>query len=127
MRSVGESLVHPRSVEVPHGRPAHDPQPKWTKNGEVYSGVELLHESVLFRAGLDTVALCDGKNETLHQELAGEGEDDNVEGDESEVLLAFAVLCDIANVWWEGIRALVHGRVGVGEVDRWVERVVLAG
>jgi len=125
--SVREALVHASGVEVPHRRARHDPQTERTEDGKVHCGVCLLHEASLFPTALDSGADGQGSDQTLHAELAGEGEDDGVEGDESKVLAALAILCRVADVRWEGVCALMEGRVGVGEVQGWIERVVFAG
>ena len=44
VRSVRESFVHARGVEIPHRRAAHHVQAKRPEDGEVDRGVELLHE-----------------------------------------------------------------------------------
>lgn len=35
VRLVRESLIHASCVEVPHGRPRHNPQPEWPEDAEV--------------------------------------------------------------------------------------------
>ena len=53
-------------------------------------------------------------DESLHEELAGEGENDNVEGHKSKVFGSFAVVgyvTAIAGVVWD---VRVVGREGVG-------------
>lgn len=42
----------------------------------------------------------------MHQELSRECEEDCIVRHEDEVFLSLAILCDIANVCWQGIRAL---------------------
>jgi hypothetical protein len=113
---VRESFVHASGVEVPHGRARHDPESERPKDGKVHGRVRLLHEARLFPTALDSCADREGSDQALHAELAGEGEDDGVERDESEVLLAFAILGRVADVRWECVGALMEGRVGVGEV-----------
>jgi hypothetical protein len=125
--AVREPLVHARRVEIPDRRARHDPQTEGAEDSEVHGGVRLLHEAGLFSTALDSGADRQGADQTLHAELAREGEDDGVEGDEGEVLAAFAVLRRVADVRGQGVCALVEGRVGVGEVQGWVERVVFAG
>ena len=124
--SVREALVHASGVEVPHRRARHDPQTERTEDGKVHCGVCLLHEASLFPTALDSGADGQGSDQTLHAELAGEGEDDGVEGHESEILLALAILRRIADVCWQSVGALMEGRVGVREVQCWVQRVVLS-
>jgi hypothetical protein len=127
VRAVRETLVHARRVEIPHRRARHDPQPERSKDSKIHGGIRLLHEARLFPTALDPCADGQGADQTLHAELARESEDDGVEGDEGEVLEAFAVLSHIADVRGQGVCALVQGRVGVGEVQGRVEGVVFAG
>jgi len=114
--TVREALVHASGVEVPDRRARHDPQTEWTEDSKVHGGVRLLHEAGLFPTALDSSADGQGSDQTLHAELASEGEDDGVEGDEGEVLATFAILCRVADVCREGVCALMESRVGVGEV-----------
>jgi hypothetical protein len=116
--AVWESFVHASCVEVPDGRARHDPESKWSENSKVHGRVCLLHEASLFSTALDSSADGQGQDQTLHAELAGEGEDDGVESDEREILLALAILCWVADVSWESVRALIQSRVGVGKVQR---------
>ena len=63
-------------------------------------------------------------DETLHEELAGEGQDDDVEGHEGEVAFTLAIVR-----WGVRVRAdivgneLVVGRERVGQEDGTVERI----
>ena len=116
--AVREALVHASRVEVPDGSARHDPEAKRSEDGKVHGCVCLLHEARLFSTALDTGADGQGQDQALHAELAGEGEDDGVESDEREILLALAILCWVADVSWEGVRALMESRVGVGKVQR---------
>lgn len=127
VRAVREALVHACRVEVPDWRARHDVQAEGAEDGEVDGCVELFHEAGLLCAGFDSGGDRDGTDEALHEELAGKGQDYGVEGDEGEVLLALAVLSRVANVRRQGIGALVQRRVGIREVNRRIERVVLAG
>lgn len=86
-----KAFEHSGSIEIPERTPRHDIQTKGAKNSEVHGGVDLFHESGLFRSILDTALNGYRPNESLHEELAGEAEDDGVEGHECDVLLAFAV------------------------------------
>ena len=125
--AVWESLVHASGVEVPDGCARHDPESEWSENSKVHGRVCLLHEASLLSAALDPSADGKGQDQALHAELAGEGEDDGVESDESKVLLALAILRRVADVSWEGVGALMESRVRVGEVQRMVQRVVFSG
>lgn len=126
MRTVWEALVHARNVKVPHRRPTHHVQSQRAKEGKVHGGVELFHEAVLLRFLPNPTAGRNGSDDPLHQELAGEGEDDGVEGHKGEVLRSFAILCRIADVWRKGGRSLDERRVGIGKEDGVVEGVLLA-
>jgi hypothetical protein len=114
--AMRESLVHASRVEVPHGCARHDPESERSKDGKVHCRVRLLHEARLFPTALDSCADCEGSDQALHAELAGEGEDDGVERDESEVLLALAILRRVADVCGKSVGALMEGWVCVGEV-----------
>lgn len=122
-----ESFVHARRVEIPDRRPAHDEQPQGAENAKVDGGVELFHEPTHLPLLAYPQPNGQGTNEALHEKLAGEGEDDGVEGDEGEVLRALAVLRDMADVRGERASAFVERRVGVGEEEGGMERVVFAG
>lgn len=90
--AVRETLKHGIRVEIPDGRATHDVQAKGTEDGKVNGRVELLHESGLFCFSLD--AQTDGQrtDHALHEELAGEAQDDGVEGDKGEICLSLSVL-----------------------------------
>ena len=92
MRTVREVFVHGARVEVPQWRPAHHVQPTRTGDAEVNGCVHLLHEAGLLGAGLETAAPSQRAQELLHDELAREGEHDDVEGHKGEVPLPLAVL-----------------------------------
>lgn len=126
MCTVREALVHAGGVEVPYWRPAHDPHAKRAEDGKVDGCVCLLHEAGELVALPDAEPQSNGLDKPLHEELPGEGEDDGVEADEGEVQRALAVLRDIADVCREGVRAFIERRVGVGEVEGVVERILLA-
>ena len=113
MRAVRESLEHARRVEIPHRRAGHDVQPKGAKDGKVHCCIDLLHEAVLLYPGADVVPQGERADKALHEELAGEGEDDGVEGDKGEIQGPFAIVCrDI------GFEAGVDGDERVGGVKR---------
>lgn len=92
MGAIREGFVHARSVEIPDWRAIHDPQAVGTENAKVQSGVCLFHESVLFRARVQLEPARKGPKNALHDELAREGKNDNVKGDEREVLSPFAIV-----------------------------------
>lgn len=89
--AVREGLVHARRVEVPDWRAVHDPQAVGTEDGKVDGGIRLFHESILLGAA-ESIRARQRPKQALHDKLACEGENDNVEGDECEVLGAFAVM-----------------------------------
>ena len=106
--SVREPFKHPRGIEVPHWSPAHDEQTKRTEDAEVHGRVHLFHEPILFRSRLDPICERHGPDEPLHEEFAGEGEDDDVKSHEDEVVGALAV---------------VSGRVDKAEIEMPLQRV----
>jgi hypothetical protein len=115
VRLVRESLVHGRGIKIPHGCPAHNIQSEGAIDGKIHGCVELLHESGLLGARLDAPA--DGKrsDESLHEELAREGEDDGVEGNEGEVACALAILDGRGGVCARLSRERVREEEGGGE------------
>jgi len=113
VRAVREALVHANRVEVPHRRPAHDPDTKRPVQRKVQRRVRLLHEPRLFIPVPDPKPYRNRANESLHAELAGEAQDDNVETDESEVTSALAVVN-----WAIGVRADVGGDERVVACER---------
>lgn len=89
---VREALVEARGVEVPDGRPAHDIHAPGAGAGKVGGRVHLLHEAGLFPLGLEAGEARQGPQQLLHDELAGEGQHDDVEGDEGDVPEALAIM-----------------------------------
>ncbi len=67
-----ESFEHPRCVEIPHWCPAHHVDPQWPEDSEIHGGIDLFHESILLRAGLNAVVDRHWPNESLHEEFASE-------------------------------------------------------
>jgi len=127
VRAMREPSVHACGIEVPDRGPTHHVQPKRPKNGKIHGGIELFHKPSHLIASTDASADTDRTDEALHQELAAEAEHDDVEGDEGEVLGSLAILRDVPDVGGQGVGAFDEGRVGVGEEDGGVQRVVLAG
>lgn len=118
VREVG---VHAGSVEIPDGGAAHDIHAPRAGEGEVDGGVHLFHEASLLAPVLDAPVASQGPQELLHDELAGEGQDDGVEGDKGEIPGPLAIVRD-------GVRVGV-GRNGqlVAEEDEVVDGVGLGG
>lgn len=90
--TVGETLKHSICVEVPDWRAVHDVQAKGTENGKIDGCVELFHESGLFCFSGNSEMNGKGTNHALHEKLAGEAQDNGVEGDESKIGFALAIL-----------------------------------
>lgn len=119
VRHVREALVHSGGVEVPHGCPAHDIHAPGAAESEVCGGVHLFHEAGLFALGLDAGVTGQGLQQLLHDELARERQDDNVEGDKGKVPRPLAILRGSSLG-----RALRDGQL-VAEEDEVVDRVRL--
>ena len=90
--TVRKCLVHAGGVEIPDWGAVHDIQAIGAKDTEIQGGVGLLHEAIFFRAGAEFEPAGEGPEDALHGEFAGEGEDNDVEGDESKVFKAFAIV-----------------------------------
>lgn len=84
---------HGRRVEIPDRSSRHHVQAKRPEYRKVDCCVDLLHEAVLLGAGADAEVDGERANNSLHEELAGEGEDDNIECHKGEVARPFAILC----------------------------------
>lgn len=125
--TVREAFVHADDVKVPDGGAAHQPDAVRADEGEVDGEVRLFHEARNLALAPNAEADGHGTDEALHEEFAGEEEDDGVEGDKGNVSRALAVLRDIADVGGEGIGSFVERRVGVREENGGVEGVMLAG
>lgn len=121
MGHVWESLVHARGVKVPHRCLAHDVHAPRAAKSEVDGGVHLFHETGLFALGLDTSVACQGLEQLLHDEFAGKGQDNNVEGHKSDIPWPLAILR-----WGTRSRALGDGQL-VAEEDEVICRVRLGG
>lgn len=92
MRPVWESLEHASRVEVPYRGTAHNVHAKRTVYTKVDCGIELFHEARLFPTTLDAPSNGKWTNGSLHEELAGEAENDCVKGNKGEVGLALAIV-----------------------------------
>lgn len=123
MGLVWEPLVHAGGVEVPHRRPAHDIHAPRPGDAEVDGGVHLFHEAGQLAARLEAGVARQGPQELLHDELAREGQEDDVEGDEGDVPGTLAVLHRRirGGIGGEGLLVAeedeVVGGVGLGRVD----------
>lgn len=111
-----KSLEHRRSVEVPDIRPAHDVQPKRSKNRKVDRRVDLFHEPRRLALPADAAVDRPRSDQTLHDELPGKRQDHGVETHERNILRAFSV-----HDW----TARVFGLLGIGQEDgimHWIGR-----
>lgn len=132
VRLVREVLIHPPRVEVPDGRAAHHPDARGAHDAKVHGRVHLLHEALLLAARVDARGAREGPEELLHDELAREGQDDGVKGDERNVPEALAVLrrgarLPVESVGGEdeapdGVRVCRVESVGRAEGDKHEER-----
>jgi len=113
---VGKILVHAAGVEVPDGRLAHDVHSGGTQDAEVECRIRLLHEPGGF-ATRKTSEASHGAEDFLHEELAGEGEDNGVKDDKGNIPVAFSVELGLAG----------FGGLGIGEEDEVVDRIRLGG
>ena len=83
---------HARRVEIPHRRPGHHVEPQWTKDSEIDCRVGLFHEAVLLCPTAYVPVSCQWAEVALHNEFAGEGQNDNVETHEGEIQRTLAVI-----------------------------------
>ena len=119
-----ESLKHARSVEIPHGRPAHDIQPQRPKHRKIHGRIDLFHKTVLLRATPDAEVERHGSNQSLHEELARKGKHNDIERHKGKVPGSFSVKCGNIGVMAGVIGdEWVVGGYGVGEEYGAVERV----
>lgn len=111
--AVRVALVEAASVEVPDRGAAHDVHAKGAEDAKVDGRVHLLHEAGVLAAA-EPQAAGEGPQHLLHDELAGEGKNDSIEGDEGDVPRSLAVV--------GGDRGVIL-RQAVGEEDEAVDRV----
>jgi len=121
MWEIGE---HALGIEVPNWRARHNVKSNGSKDTEINGGVGLFHITVLHVAGFQSTVDCPSAEEALHDELAGEGQHDDVESHEEEVASAFTVVCRRIGVGArvggdEGMR----GGKGIGDEDETMKRV----
>ena len=116
MGLVREVFVEGACVEIPNRRPAHDVHACGPQDAKVDGRVHLLHVAGLLAARLEAVPLGHRTQDLLHDELAREGQDDGVEGDEGDVPETLAILGDFV-----GAR---DGQL-VRQEDEVVDRVAL--
>ncbi|KAH6605132.1 hypothetical protein Trco_006839 [Trichoderma cornu-damae] len=111
--AVREPLVHAARVEVPDRRAAHDVHASRPQDAKVKGGIHLFHEAGLLPLAEAGFA---GKRaqHLLHDELAGERQDDGVEGDKGNVPLALAIL--------DGLERIVLGN-RVRQEEKVVQRI----
>jgi hypothetical protein len=90
MLAVWESFKHRCGVKIPQRPLRHHIQSERTEDAKIDRCVELLHESRLFCPSVDASTDCKGPDHTLHEEFAGEGEDDGVECHKADIVFSFA-------------------------------------
>ena len=102
---VREVLVHAIGVEVPNGCTAHNVHASGSHDTKVKGSVHLLHVASLLSARLEAGPARHGAQDLLHDKLAGEGQDDSVEGHEGNIPETLAVLRDLIRVrGWQLVR-----------------------
>jgi len=79
MSSVGVLLPECPCVEVPDWCMVHDIQPIWPKESVINRGIGLLHKPSDLALLVDTTSNSKGADDSLHDELAGEGEEYRIE------------------------------------------------
>ena len=98
VRSMRVPLEHSRHVEVPYRRAGHHVQSQWAEDSKIHGRVNLLHEAGYLRPATHAAVDSPRADEPLHEELAGEGQDDCIEGYEGEVEGPLAVHCGARGV-----------------------------
>lgn len=93
VRPVRKPFEHAGRVEIPDWRAVHHVEAQGSKDGKVHGCVALFHEAVLLGSRADAVPDRHGTDESLHEEFAGEGENDYVKSHEGKVPGAFAIVC----------------------------------
>lgn len=87
-----KTFEHANHVEIPDWCSAHHVQAKGSEDGKVHGCIHLLHEPILLGSGANAIPERHWADESLHEKLACEGEDDYVESHEEEVVGAFAIV-----------------------------------
>ena len=121
MFSVRESLKHGSRVEVPDIRPAHDIETERTENAKVDCRVYLFHKPCRLAFAANSAPDRERPDQSLHQKLPSERQNNRVERDKRNILRPFSVHDRTAR----GLRGLrireengaVH-RVGLCRVDQ---------
>ena len=122
--SVREPGEHAVRVEIPDRSSRHHIQPIGPEDAEVNGGIGLLHETVLLCPRADPAVERQRADEPLHEELAGEGQHDDVEGHEGEVEFSLAIVGRGIGVGAGVVRnERVVGGERVGEEDGAVQRI----
>lgn len=93
MRPMRICFEHSRRIKVPHRCPKHDIQAVGPKDRKVDGRIDLFHEAGLLGAGVDPSVHGERADDSLHEEFAGKGENDDIEGHEGEVTGTFPILC----------------------------------
>lgn len=111
---VREALEHGRRVEIPQRLPRHDVHAEGPEHGKIHGRVDLLHEAGLLGSSPNPAPHRPRPDHPLHEKFAREAENDGVEGDEGDVIPAFAV---------HDRASFGLGWVRVGEEDGLRERI----
>lgn len=120
VRLVRIAFEHGCSPEIPQDTSfcvLHHIKAEWSKDTEVHGSIYLLHESGLFVAIANSSLDGHRLNDSLHHELSGEAEKDDVERDEREIVSSLCI-----HIWSTGI----VGAFIVGEEDGVMEDVVFS-
>lgn len=96
MRPMRICFEHSRRIEVPHRCPIHDIQAVGPEDRKVDGCIDLFHEAGLLGAGADPRVNGERADDSLHEEFAGKGENNDIEGHEGDVTGTFAILSQAA-------------------------------
>lgn len=116
---VREAFVHASGVKVPDRRVAHDIDAPGPDKSKVDGRVHLLHEACLLALALEPCIASKRAEQLLHDELAGEGQHDDVEAHKANVPQTFFI--EDRRIWGS---AGGRGQL-VAEKDQIVDRVGL--